>query len=318
MPSAPVLAKFLDNAFQQHPASHGEHQVNLIFTDLNEEYQEIITYGPFVDIFKAKISTKKMADKIIEWRRSHTRTSTEDMGEKITTWKRKHQGRGHRHRGMAKSWQLFLDAEDILFFPLEIEKKFKISIQRWELHAYLRIFDEALERNLEPLIPPEYIKAVFWSYKRLQELQKQFHLLFDQNDSKHLRALMIFYDMDQILPLPLAKGKQVTPESIKKGVFDVIRYLNQKSKPTRKKKGKPKDIRRTEDFYKHKKLYYLILMYSFADQVIFHGGIFLMLSSMIKQKLLDVSIPLMRFITFKDRCTVIQELDEASNRLLPF
>jgi hypothetical protein len=26
----------------------------------------------------------------------------------------------------------------------------------------------------------------------------------------------------------------------------------------------------------------------------------------------------MRFITFKDRCTVIQELDEASNRLLPF
>ena len=78
-----------------------------------------------MDIFKAKISTKKMADKIIEWRRSHTRTSTEDMGEKITTWKRKHQGRGHRHRGMAKSWQLFLDAEDILFFPLEIEKKFK-------------------------------------------------------------------------------------------------------------------------------------------------------------------------------------------------
>ena len=62
MPSAPVLAKFLDNAFQQHPASHGEHQVNLNFTDLNEEYQEIITYGPFVDIFKAKISTKKMAD----------------------------------------------------------------------------------------------------------------------------------------------------------------------------------------------------------------------------------------------------------------
>jgi len=50
---------------------------------------------------------------------------------------RKHQGRGHRHRGMAKKLQLFLDAEDILFFPLEIEKKFKISIQRWELQCLL-------------------------------------------------------------------------------------------------------------------------------------------------------------------------------------
>jgi hypothetical protein len=321
IPSAPALAKFLDNAFQQYPASRGVHQVTFIFQDLIERYPEIITYGPFVDIFKAKISTKEMADKIIEWRRSHTKTFTGDMEGKIIEWRRSHRGRGQRHRGMAKSWQLFLDAEDILFFPREIEKKFKISIQQWDLYAYLRIFDKTLEHKLAPTheeIPQEYVKAVFWSYKRLQELQKQFHLLFDPTDSKHLRALMIFYDMDQILPLPLAKGKQVTPESIKRGVFDVIRYLNQKSKPTRKKKGKIKDIRRTEDFYKHKKLYYLILMFSFADQVIFHGGIFLMLSSIIKQKLLDVSIPLMRFIPFKDRCTVIQELDEASNRLLPF
>jgi len=75
-------------------------------------------------------------------------TSTEDMGEKITTWKTEsHQGRGHRHRGMAKkAGNYFLDAEDILFFPLEIEKRnSKFSIQRWELHAYLR------EYSMRPL-----------------------------------------------------------------------------------------------------------------------------------------------------------------------
>jgi hypothetical protein len=220
---------------------------------------------------------------------------------------------------MAKSWQLFLDAEDILFYPSEIEKKFKISIQKWDLYTDLRILDKAIERNLAPtLIPPEHLEAVLWSYSRLQEMQKQFFRLFDPNNSKHLRALLIFYDMDQHLPLPLMKGRQVTPESIKRGVYEVIRYLNQKSRRTRKEKCKPKDIDRTENFYKDKKLYYLILMFSFADQLIFQGKIFLALSSIIKQKLLDTSIPLMRFIPFKDRCTVIQELGEASNRLLPF
>ena len=124
--------------------------------------------------------------------------------------------------------------------------------------------------------------------------------------------------MDQNLPLPLAKGRQVTLESIMKGVSEVARYLHQKSRRTRKKKGKPKNIRRTEDFYKNKKLYYLISLLSFADRTIFHGESFPFLISIIKQKLLDISTPLMRFIPFKDRCTVIQELQEASNRLLPF
>jgi hypothetical protein len=320
IPSVPALAEFLDNAFQQYPESRGERRVKFIFQALTEEYPEIITFPPFWEIFNAEISTKEKADKIIKWKRSHTRTSTEEMGEKITKWISSHRGQGG-HRGMAKDWQLFLDAEDILFFPREIEKKFKISIQQWDLYIYLRKFDQALDRKLAPThseIPAEYFEAVSWSYSRLQELQKQFFRLFDPTDSKHLRALIILYDMD--LPLPLAKGRQVTPESIKRGVFEVIRYLNQKSRRTRKEKGKPKDIRRTEDFYKHKRLYYLILMFSFADRVIFHGAIFLMIISLIKQKLLDISIPLVRFIPFKERCTVIQELQEALNRLpvLPF
>lgn len=318
IPCVPALAKFLDDAFQQHPASCGERQVIFIFRDLTEEYREIITFPPFLEIFNAKISTTGMADKIIQWRRSNTKIATTEMGDEIIKWIPSHRGRGQRRRGMAKDWQLFLDAEDILFFPREIEKKFKISIQRWELYSYLQKFDEALEHKPAPThseIPPEYLETVLWSYRRLQELQKQFFRLFDPTDSKHLRALTILYDMD--LPLPLTKGRQVTPESIKRGVFEVIQYLNQKSKRTRKEKGKPKDIRRTEDFYKHKKLYYLILMFSFADRVIFHGAIFLMLSSIIKQKLLDISIPLMRLIPFKDRCAVIQELQEASYRL-PF
>lgn len=319
IPSIPALVEFLDNAFQQHLASRGEFQVISIYQDLIGEYSEIITIGPFREIFNAKISTKEMADKIIEWKRSHTKISTKKMGDKIIEWRRSRRGQGSRPRGMAKDWQLFLDAENILFFPQEIEKKFKISIQRWDIYAYVRVLDKAIKRKIAPtLIPPEHIEAVSWSYSRLQELQKQFFRLFDPTDSKHLRALLIFYDLDQHLPLPLAKGRQVTPESIKRGVYEVIRYLNQKSKRTRKNKGKPENIRRTEDFYKHKKLYYLILMFSFADQMIFHGAIFLMLSSIIKQKLLDISIPLMQFIPFKDRCTVIQELDEASKRLLPF
>jgi len=319
IPSVPALAEFLDNAFQQHLASRGELQVISIYQDLIGEYPEIITIGPFREIFNAKISTKEMADKIIEWKRSHTKISAKKMGDKIIEWRRSRRGQGSRPRGMAKDWQLFLDAENILFFPQEIEKKFKISIQRWDIYAYVRVFDKAIKRKIAPtLIPPEYIEAVSWSYSRLQELQKQFLRLFDPTDSKHLRALLIFYDLDQHLPLPLTKGRQVTPESIKRGVYEVIRYLNQKSRRTRKEKGKPKNICRTEDFYKNKKLYYLILMFSFADQMIFHGAIFLMLSSIIKQKLLDISIPLMQFIPFKDRCTVIQELDEASKRLLPF
>jgi hypothetical protein len=319
IPSVPALAEFLDNPFQQHLASREELQATSIYKDLIGEYPEIITYQSFMKIFNAKISTKEMADKIIEWKRSHSKTFTKKMGDEIIEWRRSHRGQGSRPRGMAKDWQLFLDAENILFFPQEIEKKFKISIQRWDIYAYVRVFDKAIKRKIAPtLIPPEYIEAVSWSYSRLQELQKQFSRLFDLTDSKHLRALLIFYDLDQHLPLPLAKGRQVTPESIKRGVYEVIRYLNQKSRRTRKEKGKPKNIRRTEDFYKHKKLYYLILMFSFADQMIFHGAIFLMLSSIIKQKLLDISIPLLRFIPFKDRCTVIQELDEASKRLLPF
>src|SRR3989304_6416112 len=131
IPSVPALAEFLDNAFQQHPASRGDRQATFIFQDLVEEYQEIITYIPFCEIFNAKISTKEMADKIIKWRR-------------------RNQGRGQRHRGMAKDWQLFLDAEDILFFPWEIEKKFKISLQRFHLIIYLRKLDEALEHKLAP------------------------------------------------------------------------------------------------------------------------------------------------------------------------
>lgn len=319
IPSVPALAEFLDNAFQQHPASLGEHQVKIIFQELVAEYPEIIIFPHFWEIFNAKISTEEKADKIIEWKRSHTRTTIADIGEEITKWRQTHQGRGERHRGMAKDWQLFLDVENILFFPQAIEKKFKVSIQKWNLYSDLRLLYKALERNLAPtLIPPEHFEAVSWSYRRLQELQKQFYLLFDPNDSKHLHALLIFYDLDQHLPLPLAKGRQVTPDSIKRGVYEVIRYLHQKSKRTRKNKGKPENIRRTEDFYKHKKLYYLTLMFSFADQLIFQGEIFLALSSIIKQKLLDTSISLMRFIPFNDRCTVIQELDEASKRLLPF
>lgn len=317
IPYAPALTEFLDNAFQQHPASREERQVTSIYKDLIGEYPEIITYQSFMEIFNAKISTTEMTDKIIEWKQSHTKSS--NKGGEIIAWRKSHRGQGSRHRGMAKSWQLFLDAEDILFFPSEIEKKFKISIQEWDLYTDLRILDKAIERNLEPtLIPLEHLKAVLWSYNRLQEMQKQFFRLFDPKNSKHLRALLIFYDLDQHLPLPLVKGRQVTPESIKRGVYEVIRYMNQKSRRTRKEKGKPKAIDRTEDFYKDKKLYYLILMFSFADQIIFQGKIFLALSSIIKQKLLEISIPLMRFIPFKDRCTVIQELDEASNRLLPF
>lgn len=319
IPSVPELAKFLDNAFQQYPASCGERQVISIFRNLNEEYQDIITFVSFLDIFNAKLSTKEMADGIIKWSQSNTRTLVEVMGEKITRWRPKHQGRGQRHRGMAKDWQLFLDAEDILFFHGRIEKKFKISIQRWELYTYVRLLHESLERKLEPsLIPPEYREAVRWSYSRLQELQKQFHRRFDITDSRHLRALLIFYDMDQNVPLPTTKGRQVTAESIKKDVYEVIRYLNQKSNRTRKEQGKLKDIHRTEDFYKYKKMYYLILMFSFADRVIFHGEIILMFQSIIKQKLLDISIPLMWLIPFKDRCAVIQKLQEESNRLSPF
>jgi hypothetical protein len=85
IPSVPALSEFLNNAFQQHPASREELQATSIYKDLIGEYPEIITYQSFMKIFNAKISTKEMTDKIIEWKQSHTKIST--IGGEIIAWR---------------------------------------------------------------------------------------------------------------------------------------------------------------------------------------------------------------------------------------
>jgi hypothetical protein len=220
------------------------------FQHFIEQYPEILSSTQWLVIYQKNKSSKNIAEHILNTPK--IRINNYDIASRI--------GRGGS-RGKSKTWEKYLIAGTVVMSPNTI-----IKAKKWNVNPLDVIY--IMQSGKQNMANPETKKAIaFFNYFYTFTL-KEFIDLCDLSNKKHISAIKYYFGKDHPVieeikhiigeknPLLESKGKQITKRSFHNSITEVWNYMHGKNKK-----------RKSEDFYRNKKFYYIVWLTSFITNL---------------------------------------------------
>ena len=290
------LSQFIDNLLKQpHTKPITEKNILLAYKEFVSSYPDIIPQKLWNLIFEKTKTCNQITGEIIEGHHTFKPQKKFKYG----------QGKGGR-RGLGHNMKICLNVEKAVFRPQDVLKDFGLGNERVdEYFKCLITLNEAIRNDPDYKYPTEHPidKAAEWSLKQIVELIEIFYKLFDVNNPRHWRVVVLLFQNNPTdysfltCPIKSTSGKQVTLKSIFKGIGAVHRYVFKRMKLVPKlPRGK---------LYEAKFYYVAMMTIVSTSMVCMQVNPALML---LKRQIISKIQPLLEILPLRDQWDIINAL----------